>query len=867
MNSARWQQVKEVLGATLDRRPSDRSSFLAEACGADSELRAEVESLLASHEDAGEFLDAPPSMSPIAARVACGEEMVGATIGRYRLVSRIGHGGMGTVYKAVRADDEFQHQVAIKLISRGMDTDFIISRFRHERQILASLEHPNIARLLDGGATEDGLPYFVMEYIEGNTLQDWCDQHRLSITERLKLFRKICQAVHYAHQNLIVHRDLKPTNILVNSEGVPKLLDFGIAKLLSAEVVPDKPDPTLTMHRMMTPDYASPEQVRGEKITTSSDIYSLGVILYELLTGHRPYRVATQAPREIEEIICQREPEKPSTAVKKIEQVKGVRVTPALVSETREGTPERLRRRLRGDLDNIVLMAMRKEPERRYISVSQFSEDIRRHLDGFAVSARSDTFGYRASKFVKRHRAWVSAGALAILALIGGIIATSWQAHVANIERARAERRFNDVRKLANSIMFELHDSIEKLPGSTASRELLVRKALEYLNSLSHDSAGDPTLERDLALVYLKVGDVQGRPYQPNLGNTPGALDSYQKALDIYKRQSEAEPSNADLKRSLAQSYENISAIYEVMGRAAPAEENAQRGFELRQQISAAQPDNSIARRELALDYTVLANTQMLSGKWTSVKENRRHAIEIFEQLAAADPVDREAQRNVAIAYMKLGRTLALTGEFAPALAAQRKSSALNFALLKENPTDPVQKLDVSFGYFFIGDLLAFSGDAKRGLALGKRALAIRQELAADDPLDARVRTELATSYSHVGSLLMKTGELNAAQENFQRGLVIEEGLVATDPSRVEHYTGLADADENLGALHMKLAEASMNFRRRIQHLREARARYQKAQDIYSRLRANGTLIAEFANKPQDLTRKIAQCEVALAAK
>jgi non-specific serine/threonine protein kinase/serine/threonine-protein kinase len=866
MNSTRWRQVKEVLGATLDRHPSERPSFLAEVCGEDSDLRAEVESLLASHEDAGEFLDTPPSMSPIAARVACGEEMVGATIGRYRLVSKIGHGGMGTVYRAVRADDEFQQQVAIKLISRGMDSDFIISRFRHERQILASLEHANIARLLDGGATEDGLPYFVMEYIEGSTLQDWCDKHRLSITERLKLFRQVCQAVHYAHQNLIVHRDLKPTNILVNSEGVPKLLDFGIAKLLNAEVAPEL-DATLTMHRMMTPDYASPEQVRGEKITTASDIYSLGVILYELLTGHRPYRVTTRAPREIEEIICQSEPDKPSTVVRKIEQVKGVSLTPAFVSETREGTPERLRRRLQGDLDNIILMAMRKEPQRRYISVSQLSEDIRRHLEGFAVAARSDTFGYRASKFIKRHRAWVSAGALAVLALIGGIIAASWQAHVANIERARAEHRFNDVRKLANSIMFELHDSIAQLPGSTSSRELLVRKALEYLNSLSHESAGDPTLERELALVYLKVGDVQGRPYKPNLGNTPGALDSYQKALDIYKKQSDAEPSNVDLKRSLAYSYESISTIYEVMGRAGPAQENAQRSFELRQQILAAQPDNSIARRELALAHTSLANTQMLSGNWPAVKENRRKAIAIFEELAKADPVDRDAQRNVAIAYMKLGRTLTLTNEFGPALAAQRKSLSLNFALLKENPGDPVQKLNVSFGYFFTGDLLALMGDPKRGLALSRRALAIRQELASDDPLDARVRTELATSYGQVGSLLMSTGDLAGALQHFQRGLVLEEGLVATDPARVEHHTGLADADENLAALHMKLAEVSINSRQRLQHLREGCDRYQKAQDIYNKIRTDGTLIAEFASKPQGLARKIAQCEVALAAK
>jgi eukaryotic-like serine/threonine-protein kinase len=861
MSPERWQHVKQVLGATLDREPAERASFLAQACEGDRELRVEVESLLESHEEAGEFMHRPA----VAGATTLGDdEFVGKSIGRYRLVSKIGHGGMGTVYRAVRADDEFHQQVAIKLIGRGMDTAFIVSRFRNERQILASLDHPNIARLLDGGATDDGLPYFVMEFIDGVALNEWCDARRLSITARLKLFRKVCSAVHYAHQNLIVHRDLKPSNILVNADGEPKLLDFGIAKILSFDLSPNAIDPTLTMYRMMTPDYASPEQIRGEKITTASDIYSLGVLLYELLTGHRPYRVTTQAPSEIEEMICQREPDKPSTVINKVEVVKGENVTPALVSERREGTPEKLRRRLRGDLDNIIMMAMRKEPERRYVAAGQLSTDIRRHLDGFAVIARSDTVGYRASKFARRHRAGVGAAALVLLALIGGIIATSWQAHVANIERARAEHRFNDVRALANSFIFDLHDKIESLPGSTSARELLVQKALTYINSLTHESKDDPTLQRELAEVYLKIGDVQGRPYKPNLGNTMGAVDSYQNALSIFEKLSDGDPSNEDLKRRLAASHDDMCAMYEAMGRKGPAEQHCRQAFDLRKEISAAQPDSRIKRRELAEAHTDLANALQLSGKWAEVKEHRRQAIAISEEIAAADPVDQDAQLSLSLAYMRLGRTLILTKEYLPALAAQRKSMELNLALAKQNPGDPRRQLNLSFGYYFLGTLEAALGNLERGLELSRRSLEMRQELATADPLDARVRMELAASYGRVGSILTEAGNLPAAMDHLQKRLVIEQGLLATDPIRTEHKTGVAEAEEELGSLEARLGESAATQAQRIQHVRGARARYQKALDIYNELKSQGILIAEFTPNLSEVARRIADCDAQL---
>jgi eukaryotic-like serine/threonine-protein kinase len=430
MTPERYQQVKELFQSALEREGSQWKRFLDEACAGDPSLREEVESLLTSHEQAPSFIES--SALEIVSKVLPDQpdkQMVGQRIGPYKVIREIAHGGMGAVYLAFRADDEYQKQVAIKLIKRGMDTDSIIRRFRNERQILANLDHPNIARLIDGGTTEDGLTYFIMDHVEGLPIDAYCDAHKLSIVERLKLFRTVCSAVEYAHQHHVIHRDLKPSNILVTVEGVAKLLDFGIAKVLN----PEPPFQTVESVGLgpMTPDYASPEQVRGETITPASDVYSLGVLLYELLTGHRPYRIKSRTPQEIERVICEEEPEKPSQAIGCIEEVPGsdgtseITITPESVSATRDGQPEKLRRYLAGDVDKILLMALRKESERRYPSVEEFSEDICRHLEGQPVIARKDALYYRSTKFIKRNKATFIAVALTAVILVIAAIALS----------------------------------------------------------------------------------------------------------------------------------------------------------------------------------------------------------------------------------------------------------------------------------------------------------------------------------------------------------------------------------------------------------------------------------------------------------
>src|SRR5205823_4860718 len=349
---------------------------------------------------------------------------------------------MGAVYFAERADEQYKKRVAIKLIKRGMDTDSVLRHFRNERQILAGFDHPNIARLFDGGTTKDGLPYFVMEYVEGLPINEYCAAHKISLVERLKLFREACAAVSYAHRHTVIHRDIKMSNILVTSEGTPKLLDFGIAKILQPGGGPEALM-TMTGVRPMTPEYASPEQVRGEPVTTASDVYSLGIILYELLVGRSPYRFTSRSPLDVAREITDTEPPRPSTALARDEDFDATGIGNSKV--------------LKGDLD-----------------------DIGRHLAARPVLARKDTIGYRARKFVQRNKVATAAAVLILVSLVAGLVATTWQAHRAKVEKARAERRFNDVRRLAHSVLFDYHDAIKNLPGATGVRERLVKDALAY---------------------------------------------------------------------------------------------------------------------------------------------------------------------------------------------------------------------------------------------------------------------------------------------------------------------------------------------------------------------------------------------------
>jgi eukaryotic-like serine/threonine-protein kinase len=439
MTPEELSRIREIYESALAMSGSSRDAILDRECHGNQEMRREVERLLKAREHVPAWLDQPLVAAARAFVELEPPKMEGRRLSGYTLIREIGRGGMGAVYLAERSDGAFRKQAAIKLVLPS-NTAGVIARFQQEREILASLDHPNIAKLLDGGVTEEGWPYFVMEFVDGQPIHRWCDERKLNISQRIELFRSVIAAVRYAHQRLVVHRDLKPGNIFVTNDGTVKLLDFGIAKVVSASVDGEAPE-TVTLARMMTPEYASPEQVNGAAVTTLTDVYSLGVTLYELLTGHRPYRLLSAAMHEMARVIVEVEPTRPSDVVTTSESGSGsdrASITPDMVSAVREGDPARLRKRLAGDLDSILLMALRKEPEHRYGSVESFAEDLQRHLEHRPVTAREATPWYRARRFCRRNPGGVVAACLLAIVFLAGMASVVWQARH-NLEAARLD--------------------------------------------------------------------------------------------------------------------------------------------------------------------------------------------------------------------------------------------------------------------------------------------------------------------------------------------------------------------------------------------------------------------------------------------
>jgi serine/threonine protein kinase/tetratricopeptide (TPR) repeat protein len=811
MKPERWQRIKQVWEAASERERQERAAFLSEACQEDDTLRRAVESLLAADEEAGTFLETPV-FAAAAEMIAAepGASLIGQRIGAYQIISELGRGGMGAVYLAERADAQFRKQVAIKLVKRGLDSQEILRRFHYERQILASLEHPHIARLLDGGTTADGLPYFVMEHIAGTPIDQYCDRHQLNTSERLKLFRDVCAAVQFAHQNLVVHRDLKPSNILVTEAGQVKLLDFGIAKLLHPDLLSQTLESTALGARPMTPEYASPEQVRGAPITTASDVYSLGVVLYELLTGHRPYRFTAHSLEEMARVICEQEPEKPSTVISRTAETLGAddtertALTPEMVSRTREGQPEKLRRRLAGDLDNIVLKALRKEPARRYASVEQLAEDLRRHLEGRPVIARSDTLGYRAGKFIQRHKAGVAAVLLIVVTLAGGMVATAWQARVARAERARAEQRFNDVRKLANSFMFEFHDAIQNLPGTVPARQLVVKKALEYLDSLARESSHDPALQRELATAYHKLGEIQGSLIDfGNSGNSADALASYRKALAMREALSAANPEDAQARNDLAGSYLRLGQLLAESGDASGALELCRKGVTIREAAVAADPASAQARFDLASSYRSLFAMQAFNGHYLSGVESLRKGLEIFAALLAAEPANARVRRQLIISHMQFGDQMWLLGNPAKAWEHYRRGQQINEEWVNQEPANwEVRRLSL-IGPNYLNDMRLRYGNPSEVLEDLRQSVALFEEMVAQNPGDTRSPRDLAILYQRMADACAASGDTARAHEYYRKLVAILESLAATDPQSTRFHRDLGESYTRLGKLLM----------------------------------------------------------------
>jgi serine/threonine protein kinase len=812
MTFDRKQQAKEILRTAATLSAERRTAFINERCASDETLRTEIESLMRTTDSTRSFSETMAAEAPtlvVSDYTPPVDRIVGTRVGAYEVVRELGRGGMGAVYEAVRADAQFQKRVAIKIIKRGMDTDFVIQRFRQERQILANLDHPNIARFLDGGTTEDGLPYIVMEYIEGKSINVYCDDRKLATPERLKLFQQVCSAIHYAHQNLIVHRDLKPGNILVTDEGVPKVLDFGIAKLLAADFDAKQREMTALGVRLMTPAYASPEQVKGEAITTASDTYALGVLLYQLLTGLRPYQINSTEPQEILRVILEGEITRPSTAIRRAERTHAdADESDSLqasnyLSELRKAQPDKLRRQLAGDLDNIILKAMHKEPQRRYASVEQFSEDIGRHLQGLPILARTDSVGYRARKFVHRHKASVGAAVLFITLLLIATGVAIQQARLARRERDKAEQRFNQVRKLANAVLFDYHDGILKLPGSTPVRERMVKDALEYLDNLSQESSNDAALQRELASAYEKVGLVQGNPFQASFGDYPGAMESQRKALLIREALVKGRPEDIDLLADLAKSHILIGDLAKVTGQSEEMFARFERAQEMLQRVIAARPDNTDARRNLANAYVREGRALLGGGRVSEALEIFRKDLLLTEELLAKDPNDVETRRDLYLANMFIGDGLTEAGKLPEALEYRRTALSLVEQMSRAEPFNAQLRRDVGVCLQRLADTQTASGDHRAALENNRRALSIDDELAATDPSNAQGRRDLLADYQKIGKLLLQLGDADGALLQQRKALTIGEALAAADSSNTEARADLSNCYYKIGDVMM----------------------------------------------------------------
>jgi eukaryotic-like serine/threonine-protein kinase len=880
MNKERWRLLEELFHAALEHPEDGRRQFLEEACGGDAELRAEVESLLGSDPETGSGTTTGSSM--IADRVRRAAVLVafpprqGDRIGRYRVVEEIGHGGMGLVYRATRADQEFDMQVAIKVARTGMDTATVLERFRRERQILASLDHRYVAKLLDGGTTDDGLPYFVMEYVEGQPIHKYAQAKNLTVRDRLILFRNVLEAVAYAHQNLVVHLDLKPSNILIAADGSPKLLDFGIARLLDPKPVDSGPAPeviplsdvpmvgssssTTALGRLLTPDYASPEQVRGETLTTATDVYSLGVVLYQLLTGELPHDLEGLSPRQTERVICALDVPRPS-----------------------ERSP-RLRRELAGDIDNIVMKAMTKDPARRYRSAQELDEELRRHLNGLPVRALGGSRLYHLRKFLWRNRLAAVAGLAVFLSLLGGLVVAQLEARradaqrrVAELESGRAERnaaqaqhnareaqanahraetateaaekalhdakaaqaeaitqrtladeRFEEVRKLSTAYLFDFNDALANSPGTLPVRRRMVDLGIGFLDGLAKQAGNNAKLRSDLAAAYMRLGDLLGNPDKPNLGDTKAALQSYRKALAmLVETHPQRDPSQKETDDSLltqAELHNHIGEVLEVVG---PVRESLAEHKEAvrlaRDLLSRHEGD---LRFDLPIAKVLVGNSHTLvvqdapQASLAALKENRP----ILSKLLELHPGDPGLSLELASDYSTEGRVTALAGDLRGSVAAYHKEIDLIEGLERKFPGDSSRTRMLMFAYSHLGDMLGNPqfpnlGDYAGAVTAYERMSHIADATAAVDKENAFAQLDAAMSAGRLGGLRLSQGDPAAALPPLQKAVTGLEAVVARDPnnrSNAVYFSANAELAGDAEQALAKFKEAETYYARSI---------------------------------------------------
>ena len=766
MEADRSRRVEALFAEAAALAPEERAALFERVCAGDAELRREVESLLRADEAAGAFLEQPlvrPAVDDSPAPPSPGLAE-GRLIGPYRILRRIGEGGMSEVYLAVRADDAYQKQVSLKVIRHDLNRGDVTRRFRVERQILAGLDHPNIAKMLDGGTTDDGLPYFVMDYIEGVPIDTYCDRQRLPVRERLELFRTVCSAVQYAHQNLIIHRDIKASNILVTADGIPKLLDFGIAKLLKPEGFAEEVEHTQTWLRPMTPRYASPEQFLGKPVTTASDVYSLGVLLYKLLTGHLPYRAPDGPHTDLARLVVDEEPQKPSTSITRVETDPSSQATetttPESVSRARGTQPQALKRLLAGDLDNILLMALRKDPQRRYASAEQFSEDIRRTLTGLPVTARPDTLGYRTAKFLRRNWLGASVAAAFLILLAGFAISMAVQATRIALERDEARRERDRAERVQAFLqeVFEVSDPFSKTADDLTAREMLDRAAARIEREL-----------RDEPLVQAALMQTIGVTYR-NLGLFEEARPLLEQALNTRERLLGRDHA------AVADSLFQLGELLGLVGEDRAAESRLSRALELRR-VWRGEDDPSVVE---VMNH--LGAVLQHQGRYREAEEVYRSALRAREK--AGEDLELATAKN------NLASLLFQTGDHAGAETLLREALDLRRRLLGQEHPIVAQNLSS------LGAALGVQGRYDEAEPLLREALDMYRALLEPG------HPALIEALNNLAKLTHRRGDLDGAERLYGEAIEIERSRFgAAHPKLARLLGNLADVRRDKGDL------------------------------------------------------------------
>lgn len=717
-----FARIEAVFAAVSDLDIEARARVILEACPDRPDLQREIDALLAAHDRlAGAESPADEESAGIGR---------GSQIGAYRIVEKIGEGGMGEVFRAERADGLFAQQVAVKITRSTIAQSDLRQRFVIERQILASLSHDNIVRLLDGGTTTGGQAFLIMEHVEGVPLTTHCREGGLSLEDRLHLLRTVCRAVHYAHEHGVVHRDLKPANILVTSDHVPKVVDFGIAKLLEGHAGSGL---TITgvVPGPLTPNYASPEQVRGLPVTTASDVYALGVVLYETVAGVRPYETDGLSLERLLDVVVREQPARPSARKDD--------ATPALPYD---------RARLRGDLDAIVLKALSKEPADRYASASELASDITRVLRGDPVLARTPSSLYVLRRMALRHKRLAAVSALALVGILAASGVATWQWRVARREQARAEQRFAEVRRLANAVIFKIHDAVLPLPGSTPVRRMIVDEAMGYLEQLDAESSDNIDLRLELAAAHRQIAAILGNVGTANLGDRDGAIAQYERARQmVLPLMSAAAPYkvvaavvDADLRLSSLSIAKNDRA-----GSVTYAREAATYASQYQQR----QPHDPYGADLLARASFGLASALPRSEAMPVWYQT----LNYYERLLTIQPADVQTQRNVALVAKYIGGNLESTDQQG-ALKLYLRSLDLDEKRLTASPDDPRVQFDAAISFSNVASVSELLKDFDTATRLFDRSLALRRQLVAVDPANVQAGGRL-------GYLLARIGRFN----------------------------------------------------------------------------------------------------------